>query len=261
MASRFLYFIPQLQGASKDDIKRAGILNNIKDLPEVEFCGVQNCHEGKPGVIIGFTHNHKPEEKNCPVGYFPDTQEWKKSVNGKFWVGVYKDQKPTPSDLIKKEAIRGHYVKLQDGNEWLIPLARVFPEGSPLPHALVLGENGEIIQEALPEYAKFSKIGERIYREFKIQCKLEEAAEGYTYLTQVEEWDAVTEALGINYYIDGEEISLLKLLTTANIAKIFQAIIDVPTMTAIAKAQVEAGKKKVDADTPDGQTLECGTKA
>jgi hypothetical protein len=94
---------------------------------------------GKAGVLFSATSD------TTLVRYKPELQIWE-SYPGKegLWLGIWKDQRPGPDDLVRSAAKNGHYVKLCDGNEWLIPVARAVDGTSPLPRKLKR-ENGEWI--------------------------------------------------------------------------------------------------------------------
>lgn len=156
------------------------------------------------------------------IGYFPDDgQEWIDC--GGYWLG--KSGETKPEDLLNKEVIDGHYVTLEDGNKWLIPVARVFPVGTRLPEALILGPEGELVTEVLPRFAQFAKRANTLWEIFAAQI-----AEGEEKFTIRNGWDIAVEALSINYQLDGHSVSLLRLLTTANIKEVLTSVVDYPTI-------------------------------
>jgi hypothetical protein len=184
-----------------------------------------------PGGLGGLVYSNDDGK----TGYYPDSQSWSQAEE--IWIGVDRDP-IKPESLLRKEIIGGHSVRLEDGNDWIIPVARAFPSGTRLPEALILGPDGQLISEVLPRFAQFSTDANRVY----------DALAGDGEMSVVDAWEIAVKALGFNYYIGRREVSLLKLLTTANIIEILKAIIDYPTV-------MEALKKKA----PDAGSMSAGS--
>lgn len=251
---RVLYFIPNVQAASEGILEETGISSTLRGSPHASRSAARG--PGGPGGCVVVPTGTANSERS--FGYFPERQEWKQSTNGKYWLGKYTDNPPTPESMKRPEMIVGHKIELQDGNEWEIPVARVFPTGSGLPQSIILGPEGELIAEALPQYAKLSKMAERVWDQFLAEVNdhdepgvLADAPD----FTVKEQWEIAIEALAMNYIIGQEEVSFLRLFTTHNIGKIWGALIDMPTMIAVNKELEEAAAdpaKKNDAATQDG---------
>lgn len=260
MMGRVLYFIPSVQAASEGILEELGISSALRDSPHASRSAARGPG-GTGGCVVvptGTTNNERS------FGYFPKRQEWKQATNGKYWLGKYTDNPPTPESMRRPEMITGHKVELQDGNEWEIPVARVFPTGSGLPQSIILGPNGELVAEALPQYAKLSKMAERVWDQFLAEVKDHSepgVLAGAPDFTVKEQWEIATEALAMNYIIGQEEVSFLRLFTTHNIGKVWGALIDMPTMIAVNKELEEAAAdpaKKKDAAIQDGDSSNDG---
>lgn len=178
--------------------------------------------DGGAGYVVADHDKH--------VGYYPKKQQWRQGQNKNYWLGF--DGPVDPKDLQKKELIDGHYITLNDGNQWLIPVARSFPTGTRLPQVLLLGPNGELISESLPAYASFSQEMERVWDVFTDPDNNEA-------LSMEEAWKIAVNALSINYHIQGEEVSFLKILTTNNVTDILKAVVDIPTLLEKSKKKAE----------------------
>jgi hypothetical protein len=205
-----LYFIPSDSKATAPD-----------------HCKKESDVHGGPGGKIGRIY----AVGEGPVGYYPDTQKWEKVSNDEtdtYWLGVDRDDF-SPSDIERGELIDGHLVTLEDGNKWLIPVARVFPIGTRLPEALILGPGGELVSEVLPRFAQFSKDADRAY----------DALTGEGELSIADAWEIAVKALSLNYKLDRQEVSLLHLLTTTNIMEILKAIVDLPAILEMSKKKAE----------------------
>ncbi len=173
---------------------------------------------GGPGGIDGSIYS----TGHGKTGYFPDCQEWRKVDD--WWIGTSKERLD-PDTLQRDEVIDGHPVTLEDGNAWLVPVARVFPIGTCLPESLMLGPNGQVVKEILPCFAAFAKKAETVFEFFQ----------GEKELLEDEAWEIAVEALAINYHVGRQEVSALRLLTTINVAKVLGAIVDMPTIKEAAK--------------------------
>jgi len=258
---RLLYFVDGVQSVDRAKLDEVGIGATIQDA-KFAARGATTGPGGNPGVTVGtIAVGRNGREKH--IGYFPEKQEWEKAKSGDYWIGKFIEDPPRPEDLLRKEAIDGHNVELFDGNRWIIPIARKIPIGSVLPRAMVLGPNGELVMEALPRYTKLSKMTERIWDSWSADARRamvdEEEVESDDPITVEFGWEIAIEALGLNYLVGPEEISFLRLITTANIKMILGALIDLPTMIEVGAAHMEeATSKKNDANTLDGSSINSG---
>ncbi len=172
--------------------------------------------------------------------YKPDVQQWMKSYNQEYYIGFYLEDPPKPAELARKKQLAGHAVELGGGYEWLIPVARKFAEGSVLPVSLGIGKNGEIVTDELTEYVGFSGRAEKYYRDTLRQW---DRIEGCDEMTTDGRIKLAIEAIMLNYHVGIEETFALKLINTANLHEICEAIIDLPTVIEVNK-QMQADKKK-----------------
>lgn len=182
--------------------------------------------------------------------YFkPEEQSWQQSLNGKYWVGFYNENKPNEQNLRRKKQLAGHEIELGDGSKWLVPIARIITGGSAMPQSLILGKNGEVFTEKLPQYAQFSAQAEKLWDDFRTETsnKKQEIK-----LSISERMKFAYEALEWNYLVGTEEINLLKLITTENLHDVLEAIIDIPTLVKVAKEMEAEKKNKEHADINDG---------
>jgi len=116
--------------------------------------------------------------------------------------------------------------------------------------SLILGKNGEVFIEELPQYAGFGAKAEKLWADFLNENSEKKKEEPE--LSVPERMAFAIEALAWNYHIGTEEVNLLKLITTQNLSEIMAAIIDVPTLVKVAKERMEAEKKNKGPVTTDG---------
>lgn len=258
--SGFLYFISGESGV------RDGLL---AELGLDELCEHGQTQrgaagpDGEGGVIIA----PKCVGGKAPrCGYWPDEQTWGQATHGRYWIGYETDAPPRPIDLTRKEIIGGHEIELGDGNKWQVPVARRFDGGTMLPQSLILGPDGELVTEALPRYAKFGRLAEKLFEQFQRDAQIQ-SGEAVVEddlpepITHDQLWATAVEALNLNYRVTGEEISILRLLRTSNVMLTCEAVLDVPTLQAILAAEQKKNAEGADDATNGSSSSTDGSEA
>lgn len=225
----FLYYIPGQPEATPESVGLEATFAGAS-VPSGEVTG-SGGPDGNHGKVYALG--------DTVCGYYPDTQEWRKC--GAFWLGWYRDETPGPQVLERNELIGGHRVKLCDGNEWLVPVARSFPNGTCLPERILIGPDGEWIKEIIPEYVAMSQKAEVIWKSAESTGEFTETFE--------ESADMALMALSINYRIGRHEVGALELFTTQNLSDVLLALVDWPTVEWLLK---EDSKKKELGSPPSG---------
>jgi len=255
----FLYAIANVNTVKAADLEGAGLTGIFGQSKTPSDKGLPYCQryttKGPGGQACSLISLGEDAGK---LHFKPEQQHWQKSMNDKYWLGFYNDDRPTEKDLRRKRQLAGHEIELIDGGKWLIPIARMISRGSTLPQTLILGKNGEVITEELSEYAEFSSRVGQLWEDFQCENKWKE---GEPKLTVTERMQLVIEALAWNYHIGADEVNLLKLITTQNISELLAAIIDVPTLIEAAKQMADEKKKGESAVTGDGLTSGNGAEA
>lgn len=242
--SGFLYFVPGVKTA-KDAVKTIGTSC-------VCSAGCIQREAAGPDKKTGCVIAPKPvHEKGAAArcGYFPDTQDWTSVKKGAYWIGTEKKSPPLPVDLQKREFIRGYEIELKDGHTWTIPVARLFDGGSTLPESLILGPDGEIVSEILPEYARYGAMADHLWQ--ILQSEHGGSNEKPAPMSNRQAYSYASRAIEINYMCNEWGVSKLKLLTTENILTVLHAIVDFPLLKEISIQAQEAAKKKEKRATPD----------
>ena len=241
----FLYFIPKHPRATvtRADFEALGLgyALGVGD-PDARKCG--SGPGGDEGVIA----------VPAPAGgvrgpaslYEPAKQTWRKGPGGKWFVGFYKDQRPTPASLRREKLIEGEPVTFRDGSEWLVPIARSIVRGTTLPKELVLGEDNETWQlTELEEYLGLCRDAEKVWGLF-MAAEAEAAAESETAdgkaavtIDQQEGMRICISALAVNYRVGPAEVSMLRP-TDGDMWSVLRAVCDVP---AVERVLAEREKK------------------
>jgi len=213
---------------------------------------LSNGPSGGPGIVIVSTPRGKSRVEDA-FGYFPERQEWTEEKEGRFWIGVENEDPPQSSDLLRYDPIPGHWVRLNGGGSWMIPLARVYPSGvSNLPTVVLPEDDGSISYEVKSEFRSISEAADKFASFFFGTIDEDELREtGQVSIpTDIgdEEFARVAvEALALNYRVSPFEVRVLELLTVDDLREVGLALVDWPTVVAM----VHAAKKKGDSsDSP-----------
>jgi hypothetical protein len=170
------------------------------------------------------------------------------------WLGWSNAAPPTPTDLARTEQIDGYVVTLEDpssidnsalrsaafryaeqsrqsaiGNcQWLVPIGRIFPEGTALPAALALGPGRKIVRTVLPRFAEACRTAGRIWDQVRAAVGLLNEGEKVAPMSDLEEFEAAAAILGLNYRVGAAELSALGCLTTKNLQTVLTCFVDLP---------------------------------
>lgn len=245
--SGFLYYIPGVQSLASP---LASLSHIGKTLAQR---GVfSNGPDGGGGLLLAIGGAHTPAVKVDLAN-----QTWVKAACGEYWIGTENGKTPGPFDLAKREIVGGHFVTLADGNDWLIPCARSDVRQIDLPQSLRLGPNGEWVSETLPEFLEFCDRVERSYESFfEVMQAQREYRSAENVIPDSELIALAVDGLSVNYHLSAQEISVLGLLTSANLFGIIGALFDWPTIERIVAR--EASEKKTSAVITESPELAVG---
>lgn len=220
----FLYYVPKRKTIDRAGLIAAG-LENVFPTDSIDQVEVFTGPDGDAGVVFAFAPP-AVAGRSIEVGFYPERQTWNPA--GQYWIGYPTNQPPGPADLERAEIVAGHTVTLQDNREWLVPVARTFPNGTKLPQSLILGPQGELVREVLPRYAALWHKAEGFWESF-----IATFAGGPDRIDEREAYDLAAEALAINYRVGPRELSVLRVFTTANLREVLLALIDWPSIALL----------------------------
>lgn len=243
--SGLLYFIPgATAGVTIEEVIQHGLGYAFSSIGDFTPCVVmRGPGEAGGGVVIADSRH------TGRIGFYPDEQRWMRIPKSEVWIGIYPDDRPAPADLQRAAFLDGHFVTLEDGNSWLIPVARAVGDidGEPvpydsLPHAVGLDDDGKWGRNGpIPKYDKLWKIALRWWDEIQRGIQREVVEPGTKVAISMEFndiADAAVEALTTNYRLHNAEVSLLGLLSDRVMYQVLHAVVDMPTIEAIAKKKL-----------------------
>lgn len=193
-------------------------------------------------------------------------QEWSRIPGSEAWVGLWTDSLPSPADLLRDDALEGHTVRLLDGRDWTVPIARGWTEEdgelrwyhNP-PRRAELDSEGRWVQGGVVRrYAPF----------WTLACRWEDAragavrkdAEASAFVVSFENViSAAVDVLQVNYAVGAAEVNLLGLLTEQLAVRVMDAAIDMPTRLAWVKKK--AAEEPAGMPTGDGPAGEMAATA
>jgi hypothetical protein len=153
------------------------------------------------------------------VGYYPDQQTWRKmpTIEGRpeLWIGYWNDAKPTPTDMARRQMLRGASLKLADGNHWQIPIVRRYDDAaqrweSELPALLDFDDAGNVVRGApVAAYASLWEATAPLADEQFAQDSGESDAKG---LDEQQLYRAVVALLQANYVVALPELAMIGAL-------------------------------------------------
>lgn len=219
-----LYYIPNGVAATQAAYERAGLAGVLRDTHPAwrTVCGGP---DGGNGLLVRATWR---EDNEAPV-YTADAQRWIVAPGGRHWVGVATGEEPGPEDLRRKTQIEGHWVRLGDGRDWLVPVARLVDGTTLLPEAVYWDVNGALVRELRPEYAPLHQHATAIWDSLMDSGRYSADADAL--------YAVAADALAANYHVGRAEVGLLGLLDRQAVTRVAWALVDGPTLDAIAESK------------------------
>lgn len=157
----FLYYIPNADKPTPALIERHGIQYAFEGGKYAWSQTIRGPGDGR-GLIVADSRS-VPAER---VAYRTAEQTWRPIPGGDAWLGFFTAEPPGPEDLRRVKMLDGYPLKLADGREWIVPLAREAAESDgqvarrqALPRRLELDDAGEFCPgDVLPAYTELNDI-------------------------------------------------------------------------------------------------------
>lgn len=158
-----------------------------------------------------------------------------------WWLGMELGNAPRAESLERRVRCNTYMIKLGDGREWHVPIAKA------LPRRLTLTSDGDDRWQSLPEHEAF-EAGARAYND-AVMAAIEAGEHGFEF-DEGESVALAVAALTTLYRVSAWEVKALGLLTNENLGGVLAAVIDLPAEMAVLEAMGEASKKNECADIP-----------
>lgn len=237
----FVYYIPGMKSPTAQDIVNAGLRHAFDGDPEIMFHPTPGP-DGNDGGSVLCDKRSKPA--NARDGRDPATMEWRQIPKTISWIGWKKGAMPGPEQLERKEMLKGHRIKMANGETWLCPAAHEFDSAdetfsSPLPKLIGMDKDGNYtLEDVIPRYAEFWKVG-KLYFDILVGA-IADSDDLVADMNLSHEIRDATICLGANYRTGAYEPVLLKLFTKYEAFKILKASADWPTIEAWDEKKKEA---------------------
>lgn len=237
--SGFLYFRPNLsRPVNLKDVKAWGLGYAFENSPQSGTCANLTPTQ-TAGQVFGDAARHDEGRIKMDM----EAQTWRKMPRpgqDDVYIGYWKDAPPGPQDLARANQLGGYLVQLADGNQWQVPVVRMFDEasGQPrsnLPSYLDVDEDGKPIPgQVIPLYAHLWDLTAPFAEQM--------LSDGGPEVSTDDIYQAAKTLLQVNYVVDMIEIVQAHLLTTEQLAHNIVAVaVDWPTYLKWR----EVSKKKI----------------
>lgn len=167
--------------------------------------------------------------KDGDLAYNKDAQEWWK-INDHYWLGWYKDARPTPKELIRPKTVAGELIQLME-HEWLIPVCG--PNLSKLPNAYMKAVDGKWHSEVRREFLYLQEDCLQAIADMK-NADVNNYEEVFN-----RHMEFCTRMLSVNYHVGGFEVTALQILGSETYAHVI--------MAAIGKTTFQRESEKIQA--------------
>jgi len=274
--SGFLYFLPECADPPElGDLRKLGLGYAFEKTPAATIKGNGSGPGGLSGMVIGASND---------LEYVPARQTWrrvpsvecrvssateadgnaienrKSPIANPPWVGMWNDNPPAPEELIRRDVLVGHSVRLGDGREWIAPVARGWADGggwfNGLPHRFDLDDAGQWTRRSIvAAYAELWEIATWFWDAFVGS----NAEAGTTVmLNNAKVNDGAIAALAANYRIGRLEAAMAGLLEDRSAVEVLKALIDWPKVMEWSKKKALESPTSASADsnTPRGPAVE-----
>ncbi len=238
----FLYFIPGLSGPADGELVNRGLADVLGFREDGHvgygpFRSIDSGPGGKPGVLLAAAGCHLPDfdaesQKWYPAGSEPDDK--------KYWFGFVTATPPTPDDLARDRQVPGNVVRLGDGRQWHVPIARNCPRSRGL------SPEGFKTDDPLPQYQKLFDMALEVwncYDAIAAKMRLEKRDEEIPQeildgvIDSDREMEILVECLRTNYRLGEYEIRALGLFDDTCEESVLRVLIDFEGYKELVKGE------------------------
>ncbi len=240
----YLLYLPGRRGCNPSMIAEHGLATLCGEDTPMFRDVLEHGPDGGNGVLCYWEHMNSPERNHEPAIVDTTRQEWRPAKAngdqqaGRYWIGWDKSRPVRPSDILRRRSHVSTPVILEDGNEWLIPIAKQ------LPQVLGLDERGMVAGRIKDQYREFWD------QSWKVLDWFQPREDGTCAVPYTEGFEFCCLALSVNYVVNRDIVDALGLIGTGDNGGLF----------SIPKAVIEldALLKKNLADSQPSSAGEAG---
>ncbi len=205
----FQYFFPNKRSIKLEQLLEAGLgyvfepETSARTKTPFTPISVTNGPDGQHGLIVSLSDEH--------IGYYKDKQVWKQEFGADYWVGMWTDpaKRPTPESLARENQIKGQWLRLADGHDWLFPMATYWEHDNQGDITPVRTLPGRMIRNEFGRWT-IGSVTERYRKLWNYACEFWGSyVSGAVDDTDID--DAVVECFKTNYRVNAAEIELLEV--------------------------------------------------
>jgi hypothetical protein len=221
--SGFLYYVVGRKTMTLKALDAQG-LGYIAAEAGPEWAATAQGPDGAAGVIFSLPGRMGAALSPSAVGEC----RWEKYPGREdVWLGWNPKAPPAPIDLVRSTVVPGHPVKLSDGNEWLVPVARRLAGRTELPCSVAWDgktwKQGQVLERYRELWEEACRLWDEITGAKAATIRLETSL------------DFAARALAVNYRLGPAEISALQLFDTESEGRMVLAVVDWPAFEELEK--------------------------
>lgn len=207
----------------------------------------QSAPDGRGGKLVTLTRAREPQ-LDPPFRYLSEKQVWtpvkpdpsRNLEAGRYWLGRMKDETIGPECLARPRQYSSTPIKLVDGHEWQMPIARRLPQN------LEIDDSGNWSKRVKPEMSDYFDRSETLFGVMLKQAP---------YRLDVG-LDFAVRGLGMNYYINRDIASWLGLLDETRVTALVGAAFEVDQLREIRATYLAALAQKKTEEEPSCKSPE-----
>jgi hypothetical protein len=266
-----MYYLPgHTAGVTEETLRGRQLGHLLESEPQgIDTAAIVNGPDGAAGTIVAIQPRANGAAPAPMVrGYQATEQTWQRVPGRTFWIGWQTSAPPRPVDLQRSDRFAGHDVRLHDRQRWHVPVVRMAQGDCAMPRAYQLDEHGNARLQPMPEYAALWQQVGKAYAWWYGLIDLASFRHSHGREPRDDEWnelfpdpildtegeraETALQLLALNYRVSIAEVSVLQLLTTAEVGRVLQAAIDWPTVEQDLKKNAAAAAAPNDTPTASG---------
>ena len=208
----FGLYIPKRRIASPDALRDLGADWALDSSVTPMFADViQDGPDGGGGTFVHFdgrgrfAPNHLATINLDAQDWLPAAPEGELAA-GRYWLGVWRKQKPGPEDLQRATVNDGPPLALRDGRHWVIPIADYLPK-----LMTINRQTGDEELRPLPEHLSFVEKTNELFRLLMSDDFHRELEETFRVVIP-RGLSYAAEALSVNYRVNRDLVDMLGLI-------------------------------------------------